>query len=399
MVRYLLQLFLILYLINYIASTNDKIIECVYHESTREYNLEIFLDSSDVYAFYEPINQKLQYTWTSSKVSIQKFQDKIVGHQMKTINNNELNATEYRKVIELNKEDDALLNFNFFHINTLDTKIEETGGFGFAFKFNNYKYSLVHQLKKENMIDHLSYAILPKKTNKGNFYFGGIPNELTKDVDVTKCKVNPDYITWGCNMTNVVFGDLKATDINTLPNYVNIHYAYFQSGIKNTRVPGDFLDFLAKTVLFSLIESKKCLYETEIICAVNSIKSIPLFNYVFEGRLALVFDWNYLFECSNQYCTFTLEKNEESDEWVFGTGFFGKYGMLFDYEDESISFYTKKDYVMLNNNCKDKKNKDNSKKIKWLYRLILVLLITISGLLAWIKYSLSSKSLSLNIYI
>lgn len=391
-------LFIILYLINNIKGRNDKIIECVYHEFAEEYNLELFLDSTDVYAFYEPINQQFQYTWTSSTLSTKKLYDKIVGSQMKTIKSIELNATEYRIVIQLNTDPNSLVNFNFFHVNTLETINEETGGFGFAFKFEDYKYSLVHQLKEQNMITHLSYGLLPKKTNKGSFYFGGIPDDLERNYFVYKCKVTPNYITWGCSLTIITFNDLNSTsNINSFPDYFNRHYSYFQTGIRRTKAPGDFIEFITSTILKSLIESKKCIYETEIVCAVGCIQSIPKFNFVFERKLALTFDWNTLFDCAGIYCSFTIDKNDEGDEWVLGTNFIRKYGMLFDYEDESIRFYLQKDYGMLNGDIiplsKDT-HASNRKNIKLLFFFLIILLLTISGLLGWIKYTIVFKQTS-----
>ena len=49
-------------------------------------------------------------------------------------------------------------------------------GIGLGYKIGDESFSLVHQLYKNNKIDHLSFALEDKERN-GTIHFGGIPND------------------------------------------------------------------------------------------------------------------------------------------------------------------------------------------------------------------------------
>ena len=49
-------------------------------------------------------------------------------------------------------------------------------GIGLGHKIGDESFSLVHQLYKNNKIDHLSFALEDKERN-GTIHFGGIPND------------------------------------------------------------------------------------------------------------------------------------------------------------------------------------------------------------------------------
>ena len=101
-----------------------------------------------------------------------------------------------------------------------DNRIKsENIGFGFAYYFPDEKNSIVHQLKAQGLIDHLSFALIPynSKNKNGIIYFGGIPlMEEEKYKYKAVCKEDFNTVYWGSQLNKIIFNDYEYSVNNTV---------------------------------------------------------------------------------------------------------------------------------------------------------------------------------------
>ena len=78
-------------------------------------------------------------------------------------------------------------------------------GIGLGYKIGDESFSLVHQLYKNNKIDHLSFALEDKERN-GTIHFGGIPNDAHLKMPYKGyINIDEDLPTWGGHFESISY--------------------------------------------------------------------------------------------------------------------------------------------------------------------------------------------------
>ena len=112
---------------------------------------------------------------------------------------------------------------------------------------------------------------------------------------------------------------------------------------------------------------------------INSLKSdnVTKLNHILTSLNLNYFD--KLFVQFDTICQLLIEQNTDWNHWIFGLPFVDEYGMEFDYEKQSITFYDAHPFELFND--KIRSSKSSTKTII----LINIILLVISSINLSIK--------------
>lgn len=208
---------------------------------------------------------------------------------------------------------------------------------GLSSRFFNESYSLVHQMKKEKYIDELSFGFVPNNKYEGLIYYGGIPEHLNK-MKKHECKINSFFDNWNCQIDKIIIGNNEYLTKN--------YHSYFNTNHQISFIPLNFFEYLQKTIFYDLVVKNQCELKQNqdisfIKCKTDIASSSSLSNIIISFKN---FSLPYLnpFICKdNEYCDFAFQYDaNKKDLFIIGASFLKYYNVFFNYETQSISFYT-----------------------------------------------------------
>ena len=232
----------------------------------------------------------------------------------------------------------SVLKYCFYYIIDSDLSYSLLEKFGFAFSPYDKELSLIHQLKKNNEIEHLAFSFVPYEhdNNKGTLYFGGINEQSIKDQYKFNCTVVDAVTTWSCAL-NYVF--IEGKEINVYPNIV---FSYFDTNEQFIFAPDDFMRYFLSLLIK---EGANCDYISGnysgfIDCDLNVINIMKSISFQFDTRIE--FPIKDMFYCIFKRCKSYIKYNLQSNtKWIFGTIFLKHFSSLFDYEDKRVTLHSK----------------------------------------------------------
>ena len=233
--------------------------------------------------------------------------------------------------------------FNYLS-NTNTTNKEEIS---FSFKPRNYTHSLIHALKQNKQIDSLQFALFPKYFNddtklpRGVLYCGGVEDDVIKPYEyVHTCAVSKISANWGCFLHYVIF--------HGSPGKYPIHYYIrFDYNVKYIYVTKTFLQVLLEylqnkgaqcSVIKTTTPKEQC-----IQCQYNVILKFKDISFVIDDNIFTIAAVD-LFECIafSSVCLSIIRYNIEAHYgWLFGSMFLHRYGVVYNIDTFTISFYSK----------------------------------------------------------
>ena len=235
----------------------------------------------------------------------------------------------------------------------------------------NEDFSLVHQLKKKELINELSFTLF----NMTKIIYGELPIEIKRNLSlVSQCEMNQNIPFWNCKL-NAILIENKKIEIDD--------FIFFQSTHRTIFVPKYFIELLKQKIFNKYIKKGIC-SEIEIYnsissfmirCNCSAIENFPSLSFL-VGNYKFVLNKEKLFEYSiNDNCFFNLRESTYSDKkWIVGTSFYSQYTTTFNYEKDSISFFVQS---QIHNS-----EKDNIQKI---YTITIILLSINIYFLCYIK--------------
>lgn len=350
--------FLIIILIISIFSKDlpEGVISAQYFGNAQTFSMRSKLGdkNSELISLYTTIDLEAQFTYAAHTKGnyCQIPRTNFIRNFKKKINNKEYELSEYENNIYFLYYPDHYVKLYFILFPYSDTSstfdpnnISTSGnGYGFASKFEDIKYSLVHQLYLQNKIKKPSFGVgmYDYRVEQGLVYFGGMENKESIDKKYHgKCAVNDTYSTWSCDLHKIRINDKEYNVTNS--------YMYFQYKINYIYVPYSFISFLKNNLVdkykddcfeYEVGESIKIRCNDEIFDVLpniefyigNTVFSIPLNKLFFEGNGDL--------DMEIAYNKKVEEKTENANTWIFGSYFLRKFSVYFDYDDKSISFYS-----------------------------------------------------------
>ena len=264
----------------------------------------------------------------------------------------------YLKSSEKNK-DIIIKDFNFYLFE--NKNFVGFDSIGLSHNFYNTTFSFIHQLKKQNIIDKLNFALVKNTFNNGLIFFGGLPNEIIKNKIKSICYINRTNINWNCKL-------------NKIGNFINNYEVNFNINTDYILAPKYYIKYLRYIFFIKYRNLSLCnetfddsLYpknKTYFICNVSKFKNFPplifdFINFKLLFNLEDLFIGNVLMIQSNEY---------NHNKWIIGNIFLNKLISQFDLENFSITFYG------------DRKILKNHNKVIQLMLMIQSIILCISSL-------------------
>lgn len=214
--------------------------------------------------------------------------------------------------------------------------ISHQGTLGLAYSFTNKNTSLIHTLKAEGLIDHLSFSF--KKQMR--FFLGGIRKEDTIGLFHSSCDVLGKNNSWNCPISNakIVYG-------SKILNYpIKDSYISFSTNKDFNFVPKAFFDYLVnnlydeeikrKYYYLSIKPDRRQIYSHDDGETNYGIILFTIGNYVYSVPLAK------FWYCDEITCDFNILENPYGDYWILGMMLYNEHNAFFDYEEGKIHFYS-----------------------------------------------------------
>ena len=217
---------------------------------------------------------------------------------------------------------------------------------------HNKSFSVIENLYSKQIIDERTFSLVYFKENRGFLFLGGIPSTHTVDKYSGSCTVDSRYESWGCQIKKVLSNKKEYT--------INNGYFYLQSTQWGMSVPKNFLTFLNETYLSQYFEKGNCWFHEvididnyhniETVCKCFVFTNAPNFTF-FIGNLKLNVDPTILFQYMSDNCRFVVKENLNDDSFILGMSFMRQFPILFDYDNQKLTFYSHNqiNYINLGN--------------------------------------------------
>lgn len=236
-------------------------------------------------------------------------------------------------------------------------------------------FNLVHMLYYKKIIPELCFGLYSINPEEGILSLGGIPKEIALDSVKKSCSISSRSPKWGCNLKAVQVGD---------KTFENTFYSFFQTQGIFINAPKEFMKFFLENYFNYYLSSQLCRLDKgdnsyKCYCAVK--ENFPEISFYFN-ELKFQFK-EKLFKEEKDECIFLIRENEkDGDTWEFGQVFILQNPMLFNYKDNTISFYFKESSPFVG----------RKKNYVTLFTVNILLLLFSSAMLFYCKYAYYSMS-------
>ena len=323
---------------------------------------------------HEGINTCLPYTRisTANYDPIKSKNAKQVATGSLTIENKTYSKIPIIKdTLHLNT-DTQLSSFYFYYLNAATHSWSD--GFGFAFTFNDYKYSIIHQLYNEGTISKRAFTLSPFESRFGRIYLGEPPQSIINNKDIHykgMCKSSKHLIPWNCKLNSIYSSYKGAYNVNK--------YVEFSTNQFYMILSKKFSDIITEYYLHGYLMRGTCrkekdAYKERIYCQKEIMKNNDLIYFGFT-EMDVAIPLKELFECgNNEECESVFAGDLINvDKFEIGGMFFKRYvATVFNYDYQRVEFYSK-DYVI---NQIVSFNGDSVEHKMKLYRTIIYMCLT-----------------------
>lgn len=260
----------------------------------------------------------------------------------------------FKETITLVENKISIPNYSLYYLeNNTDISHE---GLSLGRLFENESFSLIHQLYLNKYINKKGFGFSEeeKESGKGVIYFGELPQE--EQIKKIKGKIYVKDIndnTWNTEVSKVLINKGKNGTIEYIPSF---NQSYFDVNENTIYVPETFMFYLNETIFKQLIRNNLCTFsdryntkQYHFECSCNVLDTFPEITFVINN-IGLTMKNYDLFEEAFGYCYFLIESNSQEfgDLWIFQTPLINKLTTFFDYDDNSITFYSHNRVTLFN---------------------------------------------------
>ena len=249
--------------------------------------------------------------------------------------------------------------------------------YGFSYKFDNNEFSIVHQLKSNNIIEHRQFTIVPRFgtiNEEGDLYIGKVPDSILHyNNNSLKCQIEDEFPLWGCIINSIKIGNYSLNKEYVLTVKTDLYYS---------TIPLDMYRYF-KESLFNIEFSSKCTKQLDrghdeyIYCKEEYIKTLNTNIEIIIGDKKFIFLLKNLFDCDDKkscrsifvYCS------EHIGQFNIGNSLLEQFVTTFDYDNHQIVFYGNSTIDKVDSVSSLSNNESPSNKV------ILLMLILVSLLL------------------
>lgn len=331
--------FLLVYSIHLIIA--EKIIYLNYTLFVNEYGVVVKLGNPVDYKTYY-FEMEKNYTWAS--FTYYSRNRTTTAKSIKTI---PLYIGPYHKIFELlqdelsfpNIEQSFIIpNFTFYY---LKTYVPIFDSISLSRTFYDINTSLVHSLYDHRLIDKLKFGYHSFNFTDGLIYFGGIPADVINGKYSIKYNVDKTMSTWSPHIDKIMIGDRE---------YVNKYPAFIQSKERRILIPKEIQKFVNETYFLKYMKNKTCSYSSGygynfFVCKCSITNYLKSFKFVIMNKIIEI-DMQYLMrDLKSGDCQILFEENFiDPDMFTLGMPFLQTFVSVFNYEDDTITFYSDKEF-------------------------------------------------------
>lgn len=215
---------------------------------------------------------------------------------------------------------------------------------GFAHKFENPNFSILHLLKQNNYINKIALTLGPvyDEAEEGTLYFGEVPDVLVNKRFNSSCKINLNSKFWECYIQYAYINN------SSWHGYTINKFSIFETKFQKIYVPLKFFKWLEKNAFHDAIKKNACQTiesggQKSIECSCKEIGlvqpiSFVIDDYIFKFSGFGLFDNIFYHKCTSFFVA-KLDSQENEDEFIIGSGFIKKFHTTFDYDEGRIVFY------------------------------------------------------------
>lgn len=344
--------------------------------------------SFDKYFTLLSINTFNNYTWLpmSVKNDFKKLNTTLIGTiSVSHKKNTKVPAIIYSVPLRFLNDDIVIYDYYMF---IKDIQIWDVcnSGIGFAYKFNNYNYSIIHKLYDNNYIKDKQFSFIQRTTKtKGEIVIGSLISQY--DIDKLnykgKCNVIKTNSYWSCGIYSIKYEN------EIFDNNGDIIEVGFHSVMKYSINSKHLVKMIQKVMKDKCNEAIYNVDENRLLCDKKSIDDSK-YNIIFDFGFQIEIPLHILFQCDddkNETClsTFLYMNNDTSvshilnpsTSIIFGSPFLKMFKIVtFNYDDNSITFYSDQ-FKIISSSSYIKHNYNNRLKIIYieLYLLFPFILI------------------------
>lgn len=322
-----------------------------------------YIGAFDLNTICESIKVEIDLNNPYNIINIHRYPDDFVsslkekGNRNILINEEPKEGNEYEINLRLNNQ---LVPLSFLALNNPDVKYDDSLSLSYHAYDDNF--SLINILYRNKMISYKRFSFV-KDNDNIKLILGGIPSIYTNTQYKGSCKV-VDNKYWGCNLTQVnlyVKYDNRTSSGNFMNKKENNYYSLFQTNSKEISVPSRYYDFLHQSYMKQMINKGVCILSPDklYVCKSSFVSVLSFTLELTFNEMILVLNTKDLFEDQGVWSSLIIKRNDNANEWKIGTGVLHKFNVLFDYDKNSISFYSNENKIIYNKtqtNMKIKKN-------------------------------------------
>lgn len=358
------------------TNTDEGMFPIHIYDILGKFNSELAIGKEATMLLFLEIDLQREFSWAdhhyyniSSSITIKQVDKEPM--KIKVIDKEEIAIIyeDYIKLISYNlnnkgsmidKKDYIIEGYRFMYLPESGYVNHQSISFSYKSYENNEQFSLISLLYKQKYINKRQFSISKGEISYKNIHLGGIPKNLTDNKYSAKCKIDLNRKSWGCKFSYLYMENFpqKIFSLPTL-NYIN-----FQANSNKIKVPSSLFDFFSQEVFSSYLSSKQCTEDNlgnyrRISCKCEYIESLPHIIIVIEN-IKIILNNEALFENPIGICSFLLDVNRDEDSEssiTIGSSIFNNYNLLFDYDDNSITFYSNNKFEFIGNSLINSKIK------------------------------------------
>ena len=308
-----------------------------------------YIASFDINTVCESIKLQIDLNTPYNIINIHRYPDDFLSSLKEKARRNVLIDEEPKEgnEYEINlRVTNQLIPLSFFVLDKPDVKYDDSISLSFLSYDDNF--SLINTLYRKKIISYKRFSFVKDNENI-KLILGGIPSEYMNTKYKGTCKVvNKKY--WGCNLTQVnlyVKYDNRTSSGYFMNKKENDYYSLFQTNSKQISVPSRYYDFLHQSYMKQMINQEVCNLnpDKQYVCKSSFVSNLSFsLELDFDG-MSLQLDTKDLFEDNGVWSSLIIKRNDNPNEWKIGTGVLHKLNILFDYDDQSISFYSNENTI------------------------------------------------------
>ena len=309
--------------------------------------------------FLIPIDINSNITWLRKNSSLSLPESYMIWPQCKmpdtTIKVIETGNVSFSKTFKIE-------NFTYILINEEDTHCQHNSSLGLARKFDNKTFSLAEKFNQMGVSSSFSLSLINPLEFMGDLRFGNFNDEIADaENQAFSCDLVPNDSKWSCLLRGIFVGDFPNDTIISNDRNTSIITYQINANDKHYREINDsltidtlqqfifvdesYMNFLLDKLFKHYINIGTCVYQQRssrnffgFYCSDEVLVTFPSFHFLFNETL-LTLEPKYLFKkiTTHSYMFIMVYSNIQK-KWTFGTLLLLKYKMIFNSENEKITF-------------------------------------------------------------